>query len=67
MFDILNEPDSYGLTWPTVGPLYHQVMTAGYQINPSALCLPRSWLLVCCPLVLRSPRRLALSLPDRID
>jgi len=38
MFDILNEPDSYGLTWPVVGPLYHQVMTAGYKINPCALC-----------------------------
>jgi hypothetical protein len=36
MFDILNEPDSYGITWPTLGPLYHQVMTAGYKINPSA-------------------------------
>ncbi len=36
MFDILNEPDSYGLTWPVVGPLYHQVMTAGYKINPCA-------------------------------
>ena len=37
MFDILNEPDSYGLTWPFVGPLYHQVMTVGHKINPSAL------------------------------
>ena len=42
IFDILNEPDSHGLTWqanngnPGVGDLYHQVMTAGYSINPSA-------------------------------
>ncbi len=43
IFDILNEPDSHGLTWqasnghPGVGDLYHQVMTTGYSINPSAL------------------------------
>ena len=48
MFDILNEPDSYGITWPTLGPLYHQVMTAGYKINPSA---PRC----CCRSVSRAP------------
>ena len=45
IFDILNEPDSHGLGWqanganPGVGDLYHQVMTAGYSINPSE---PRS-------------------------
>ena len=49
MFDILNEPDSYGLTWPTVGPLYHQVMTAGYKINPCALRSHHSVLL--CPVL----------------
>ena len=43
IFDILNEPDSHGLTWqasnghPGVGDLYHEVMTTGYSINPSAL------------------------------
>ena len=44
IFDILNEPDSHGLTWqasnghPGVGDLYHEVMTTGYSINPSARC-----------------------------
>ena len=46
IFDILNEPDSFGLTWgPTPGQLqgkglgywYHQIMRIGYKINPSAL------------------------------
>ena len=42
IFDILNEPDSHGLGWqangvnPGVGDLYHEVMTKGYAINPSA-------------------------------
>ena len=42
IFDILNEPDSYGLTWlgsqlqgKGVGYWYHQMMSAGYTINPS--------------------------------
>ena len=44
IFDILNEPDSYGLTWlpngnqlqgKGLGYWYHQVMSAGYAINPS--------------------------------
>ena len=42
IFDLLNEPDSGGLTWgPTAGKLggqglsswYHQVLSAGYGIN----------------------------------
>ena len=43
IFDILNEPDSYGLTWDGtqldgqgLGYWYHQVMAMGYAINPSA-------------------------------
>ena len=45
IFDILNEPDSYGLTWGPSGSAlagkglgywYHQVMRIGYSINPSA-------------------------------
>ena len=53
IFDILNEPDSHGLTWqasgghPGVGDLYHEVMTTGYSINPSAhwtqLTVPSRW------------------------
>ena len=44
IFDILNEPDSRGLTWlpngnqlqgKGVGYWYHQVMSAGYAINSS--------------------------------
>ena len=48
IFDILNEPDSYGLTWDGtqlggqgVGYWYHQVMAYGHSLNPSALP-PRS-------------------------
>ena len=46
IFDILNEPDSFKLTWLTngtrlagkgVGYWYHQMMSAGHAINPSAL------------------------------
>ena len=46
IFDILNEPDSYGLTWGPngkqlggkgLGYWYHQIMTIGYGINSSAL------------------------------
>ena len=57
MFDILNEPDSLGLRWeahtsaagaalPSVADAYHQVMAAGYAVNPGGrrgkpcLCLP---------------------------
>ena len=45
IFDILNEPDSYGLTWGPngsqlqgkgLGYWYHKVMSTGYAINPSA-------------------------------
>ena len=45
IFDILNEPDSYGLTWlpngnqlagKGLGYWYHQIMSTGYAINPSA-------------------------------
>ena len=55
IFDILNEPDSYGLTWggtqlngQGLGYWYHQVMAMGYAINPSAqhphphcVCMPQ--------------------------
>jgi len=43
IFDILNEPDSYGLTWgPNSKQLqgkgmshwYHKIMSTGYGINP---------------------------------
>ena len=46
IFDILNEPDSYGLTWGPngaqlggkgLGYWYHEIMRIGYGINPSAL------------------------------
>ena len=46
IFDILNEPDSRKLTWLPNGPQlagkgvgdwYHQMMSAGHAINPSAL------------------------------
>ncbi len=50
IFDILNEPDSYGLTWDGtqldgqgLGYWYHQVMAMGYSINPGAFTS-----LVCC-------------------
>ena len=45
IFDILNEPDSQGLTWGPngnqiggkgLGYWYHQIMSIGYGINPSA-------------------------------
>ena len=43
IFDILNEPDSYGLTWDGtqldgqgLSYWYHQVMAMGYAINPGA-------------------------------
>ena len=43
IFDILNEPDSQGLTWDGtqldgqgLGYWYHQIMAMGYSINPSA-------------------------------
>ena len=48
IFDILNEPDSYGLTWGPngnqlagmgLGYWYHQIMSTGYGINPSAPAL----------------------------
>ena len=60
IFDILNEPDSYGLTWGPngnqlagkgLGYWYHQVMKVGYGINPSAL-LPRPSALAGAPLTL---------------
>ncbi len=45
VFDILNEPDSLGLRWeahtnatgaalPSVADAYHQVIAAGYAVNP---------------------------------
>ena len=43
IFDILNEPDSYGLTWGPNGKQlqgkgmshwYHKIMSTGYGINP---------------------------------
>lgn len=46
IFDILNEPDSRSLAWGPSGNYlngkgmeywYHQVMSVGYSINPSAL------------------------------
>ena len=42
MFDILNEPDARGLKWQAsngaqgVGDMYHQIMSIGNKINPSA-------------------------------
>ena len=45
IIDILNEPDSYGLTWlpngsalggKGLGYWYHQIMSIGYNINKSA-------------------------------
>ena len=54
IFDILNEPDSYGLTWGPngnqlagkgLGYWYHQIMTIGHGINPSALFPPASLLM----------------------
>ncbi len=54
IFDILNEPDSYGLTWggtqlkgQGLGYWYHQVMAMGHSINSSAQHPPR--LCVCKP------------------
>ncbi len=62
IFDILNEPDARNLRWqaysspscpggtcPGMGDLYHQIMSIGHKINPSAwpssqrLSLPRSF------------------------
>jgi hypothetical protein len=57
IFDILNEPDSYGLTWGPngkqlagkgLGYWYHQIMKIGYKINPSAL-LPQTVFVVGVP------------------
>jgi len=54
IFDILNEPDSYGLTWDGtqldgqgLGYWYHQVMAMGYSINPGAFPQPRLLLTSC--------------------
>lgn len=42
IFDILNEPDVKGLRWqayngnPSVGDMYHKIMSIGNKLNPSA-------------------------------
>ena len=73
IFDILNEPDSYGLTWlgsqlggHGLGYWYHQIMSVGYGINPSAAppqrsCSAQQLPRPCCCLMAESMWLLSIS------